>query len=107
MYRFKLILNISKFLEVFCTYEEGSGNGVEKIKVNITANLQTCANECFQMKRDENAAINGATVDKKKCYCEVQQTHRWFTKEKMNCFFKTGKKKIIEGEFSISFLIRT
>ena len=62
-----------------------------------------CANECFQMKMDGQKTINGATLDKTTCYCEVSQNRTWYSKGKMNCKFKTNKKPI-KGEYFLYVL---
>ena len=99
-------MNCSDLIEYYCAYNEGSGNGVNKIKVIGDLDLQKCANKCFQMKLDGNGPINGATLDKETCYCEENQTRTWYSKQKKNCFFKTDRKPIsIKGGSLILCLI--
>ena len=77
----------SIFVETFCSFTEGYGNGKEKIPMEGEYDFEECADECFQLRRDGNEAINGATVERKKCFCELNQTRTWYSKEKMNCHF--------------------
>ena len=99
-------MNCSDLIEYYCAYNEGSGNGVNKIKVIGDLDLQKCGNKCFQMKLDGNEAINGATLDKETCYCEESQTRTWYSKQKKNCLFKADRNPItIKGEFYILCLI--
>ena len=99
-------LNVSNHLEFYCAYNEGSGNGLEKIKVKGDFDVQSCANKCFQMRLDGNGTINGATLDQKTCYCEFNQTHSWYSRLKKNCQFKTNRKPM-DGEYFIHFLSHT
>ena len=64
------------------------------MKVTGSLDLQRCANKCFQMRQDGEKFINGATLDKTTCYCEVSQTRTIYNKEKTNCQFKTEKKPV-------------
>ena len=89
----------------YCTYDEGVGNGIDKIKVRGEFNAQTCANKCFQMRRDKNKHINGATLDQKTCRCEVSQTHTWYSRQKKNCQFRIDRKPIGISILSIICLI--
>ena len=89
----------------YCAYSEGSGNGIEKIKVDGDLDLQGCANKCFQMRLDGNEAINGVTYENTTCYCEVSQTLAFYSKEETNCQFKTDKKAVaMKGERCIYLL---
>ena len=90
-----ILINFSNVLEYHCEYTEGIGNGIKRIKMIGGLDLQRCANLCFQMRLDGNEAINGATLDKKTCYCEKNQTLTWYSKQKRNCLFKQS----IQGEF--------
>ena len=93
----------SIFLE-YCAYNEGSGNGIEKMKVDGELDLQQCANKCFKMRMNGKKDINGATLDGTTCYCEVSQTRTWYSKEKTNCQFKTYIKPI-KGNFGVYLLL--
>ena len=97
-------MNFSNVLEYHCAYNEGIGNGLNKIQVKGGFNLQQCANECFQMRLDGNEAVNGATLDKKTCYCEERQLGTWPSYMKNNCLFKTSGKpmKPIKGNYFLS-----
>ena len=53
------------------------------------------------MRIDGNEFINGATLDKNTCLCEVNQSRTWYSKQSMNCFFKTARNTI-EGEYFIN-----
>ena len=98
-------MNLSNVLEYHCAYNEGIGNGLKKIKVKGDSNLQLCANDCFQMRLDGQHAINGATLDKKTCYCEERQTDTWPSFMNINCLFKTDRKpKPLTGKHFLSFV---
>ena len=56
------------------------------------------------MKLDENVTINGATLEKKTCYCEVSQNRLWYNKKKKNCLFKTDRKPI-KGKYHLSVVL--
>ena len=79
---------------MYCAYNEGFGTGIKKIPLEGDIDLQRCANKCYQMKLDVNKYINGATLDKTKCFCEVSQGRTVYSKEKTNCQFKTEPKPV-------------
>ena len=91
------------FLDTFCSFTEGYGNGKKKIPVAGRMNFEDCADYCFKLKREGNEAINGATLEGSKCFCEMNQTRTWFSKEKMNCHFLTKKKE--EGNYLSIFIL--
>ena len=86
-------------LDAYCTYSQGSGNGKTKIQMKGKHDHQSCANKCFQVKRDGREDINGATFANNKCHCEVQQTRILYSEENMNCQFTetTTPMQVVEG----------
>ena len=90
------------FLDTFCPFTEGYGDGNKKILVGKNLNREDCANQCFQLKRNGNEAVNGATLEDKKCFCELNQTRTWHSKDKMNCHFTKTEGE--EGNDYYSFL---
>ena len=87
-------------LELYCEYMEGAGNGKKKIKVDGEFTHQKCANRCLQLRRNGNEAINGATLDSTTCFCEMNQTRSFYSKQKMNCHFRTVENQE-KGEYII------
>ena len=74
------------FVDTFCSFTEGYGDG-NKISVGTNLNIEDCANKCFQLRRDGNEAVNGATLEDKECFCELNQKRTWYSKDKLNCHF--------------------
>ena len=93
------------FLDIFCPFTEGYGDGSKKILVGNNLNIEECANKCFQLRRNGNEGVNGATLEERKCFCELNQTRTWYSKDKLNCHFTKNEGEEGNDYYSPIFIL--